>query len=531
MTLMLLIIVSLMIIIYSNSINYNDESNKIDELLSYHNYQHPKQIISSLSIDEKIALHRFLIHINGYNNNTDINTITTNTISGSSPTSTSTSTTSTTPNEAKPVYNPIYCRDPDLGGHIPVNLRHQRKFLMIGGKGAGIGNFLIFYPAAYYFALLTGRDILIIDDSLISEMCSILTCGYPKFNDAKAAFPAILGGEAFNQARPIKVYDFHRHFSGEASLSDVKVVRADGYKFFSGWYLGRNDTEDCIAKVTGCARTDSMCHDRHALQRLIRGPFKERLTGLEETRIIGVPSNLRHAIMSLPHVYAPRLDAAIHLRSQFQHFEQLIGPDDPGWGDAVKQVQLWMNSTDNNAGQGLFKLIEEKIMEQFHEIKGKSYATNQMANRKLQNRSEHDIEREEYSGEDTDRIYVYIASDNEIVKEGLAKYLIGHANIAVMRVKNNDHIVHAKNIDYLKQAGNNTGVVDLILDWYALSLSNVVFAWRRDTDLISTFAQSAQRMSGNIEESDINAGVGHGIGSKGLQLFFSKRGMPVWREF
>jgi hypothetical protein len=119
----------------------------------------------------------------------------------------------------------------------------------------------------------------------------------------------------------------------------------------------------------------------------------------------------------------------------------------------------------------------------------------------------------------------------EIVKEGLAKYLIGHANIAVMRVQNNDHIVHAKNIDYLKQAGNNTGVIDLILDWYALSLSNVVFAWRRDTDLISTFAQSAQRMSGNTEESDLHAGVGHGIGSKGLQLFFNKRGMPVWREF
>ena len=60
-------------------------------------------------------------------------------------------------------------------------------------EGAGIGNFLIFYPAAYFFAAMTGRDILIIDDSLISEMCSILTCGYPKFNEVKAAFPAILG--------------------------------------------------------------------------------------------------------------------------------------------------------------------------------------------------------------------------------------------------------------------------------------------------------------------------------------------------
>lgn len=57
-----------------------------------------------------------------------------------------------------------------------------------------------------------------------------------------------------------------------------------------------------------------------------------------------------------------------------------------------------------------------------------------------------------------------------------------------MRVKNNDIIVHAKNLGYLKEAGNNTGVVDMLLDWYALSLSNIVYAWRRDTDLLSTYA-------------------------------------------
>ena len=33
------------------------------------------------------------------------------------------------------------------GSHKP-----PRRFLVIGGNGAGIGNFLIFFPAAYYFA-------------------------------------------------------------------------------------------------------------------------------------------------------------------------------------------------------------------------------------------------------------------------------------------------------------------------------------------------------------------------------------------
>jgi hypothetical protein len=48
-----------------------------------------------------------------------------------------------------------------------------RKFLVIGGVGAGIGNFLIFFPAAYYFAALTGREILVADDSLIGEYLTL----------------------------------------------------------------------------------------------------------------------------------------------------------------------------------------------------------------------------------------------------------------------------------------------------------------------------------------------------------------------
>lgn len=57
-----------------------------------------------------------------------------------------------------------------------------------------------------------------------------------------------------------------------------------------------------------------------------------------------------------------------------------------------------------------------------------------------------------------------------------------------MRIKNTDHIVHAKNLDYIKQQGNFTGLMDLLADWYFLTLSNYIFAWRRNTDILSTFA-------------------------------------------
>ena len=128
---LLLIIISISIIYVNSDINnYKD----IDNLLKRHYYQHPQNVISSLSLNERIALHRFLIHIDGYNKNITFNTDTNTNTNGN------TNTNANTFVDEKPKYNPIYCRDPDLGGHMPVNLRHRRKFLMIGGKGNTIAN-------------------------------------------------------------------------------------------------------------------------------------------------------------------------------------------------------------------------------------------------------------------------------------------------------------------------------------------------------------------------------------------------------
>ena len=31
----------------------------------------------------------------------------------------------------------------------------------------------------------------------------------------------------------------------------------------------------------------------------------------------------------------------------------------------------------------------------------------------------------------------------------------------------------------MKQLSNNEGMLDLVLDWYALSLANTIYAWRK----------------------------------------------------
>jgi hypothetical protein len=172
------------------------------------------------------------------------------------------------------------------------------------------------------------------------------------------------------------------------------------------------------------------------------------------------------------------------------------------WDAYVKEVDDWLYSTQPNAGQALFKEVESKIMSELHNIIAERRNSEQRrrllthryidsyveAHRRLdeqirlhsklgnktvrsstvrmnqhralageeiptqdanftQLRVDLEHEHEVYHGSEdsTDRVYVYLAADNERVKEAFAQYLLGHSNISVMRVHTGDIIVHAKN--------------------------------------------------------------------------------------
>jgi hypothetical protein len=71
------------------------------------------------------------------------------------------------PNLVKP--NLIKCHDPAMGGNPSAKKVADKKFLMIAGIGSGVGNYLVFFPAAYYFAALTGRVSVFVFNSLCSS--------------------------------------------------------------------------------------------------------------------------------------------------------------------------------------------------------------------------------------------------------------------------------------------------------------------------------------------------------------------------
>lgn len=155
----------------------------------------------------------------------------------------------------------------------------------------------------------------------------------------------------------------------------------------------------------------------------------------------------------------------------------------------MQEVDDWLNSMDFNKGQALFKEIEAKIMaelgtilaqrknkearrrllttqyidtyvEAHRQLSEKLWARPLSQRRALEEASappadanftqlrkdlEHEHEMYHGAEDSSDRVYVYLAADNERVKEALAQYLLGHTNISVMRVHTGDIIVHVKN--------------------------------------------------------------------------------------
>lgn len=168
-------------------------------------------------------------------------------------------------------------------------------------------------------------------------------------------------------------------------------------------------------------------------------------------------------------------------------------------------MHTWLNSSE---AQEVFNHVEHKLIE--------SVRSNREVHIKAMNMSE-----EQANITMNDPVYVYLACDNEEVKDTFSVLLESHHehhfDIRVMKVETKV-VHHVKN--KLIERTNGEGLLDVVFDWYSLSLANMIFAWRKGgTGTISTFVQSAQRVSGTTERTSIHAPVGlGGIGSKGHVL-------------
>lgn len=107
--------------------------------------------------------------------------------------------------------------------------KSRQRFIIFGNDGSGIGNQLVFFPAVYAYAITQGRQILLEDGTVISELCSLLDgCLFSTVHNAISSFPKL--HSLLDNPRVVKLNDFVMWGQGSNDTLNQAVVRAAGCK-------------------------------------------------------------------------------------------------------------------------------------------------------------------------------------------------------------------------------------------------------------------------------------------------------------
>ena len=415
--------------------------------------------------------------------------------------------------------NPAHC------GLLPFEPTSDR-FIVLGAKDPpdkGLGNLLIFYPSAYYYGLLTSRFMVIDDNSYLGQLCLVIKCGFPLLSEIGTIYPDIFSREHLSEIKTYFVMDFLRMFETNQHVNNT-LITVSGYDGKSDWWLFFNHTAHCISKLSGCYIGDVGCSDRFAFQQLITGPITlpHDLRIRAEKRMKGIPQNWKQAYFTLPHRYLPRYDFAIHLRNQFDHFEQEFDVQHPDYKTEVKD---WLDNFDSRV---VFQYLYHRLKEELDILRPQVKLNSPWYNKNVKKSPRSSKRRSSHP------VYIYLSADNQDVKEAFRNYimddtaLINGYQVRLVTLESSA-VYHVKNIEQMKAKTNGSGIFDMAFDWYALSLSNVILTWRKGgTRSFSTFVTSAQRMSGTKDYSrnftHNGTDSGRGVGPTAYQLAQLKNG-------
>lgn len=427
--------------------------------------------------------------------------------------------------------NPQHC------GLLPFSSTSNR-FLVLGANdppGKGLGNMMIFFPSAYYYAALTSRFVVVADHSYLGHFCAVVKCGFPLLSQIQPLYPDIFSEENLGQMKTFHVMGFLKMFETGQHVQDT-LLTVSGYDSKSSWWVLYNHTAHCVSKLSGCHVGDVACADRFAFQQLVTGPFQSAgETELQqfEQRILGIRQTWKRALFTLPHRYVQRFDVAIHLRNQFIHFENEFDVNHP---DYKKEVDAWLADFESKL---VFQFMHQRLKTVLETLRPLVKSTSHWYDK---DKKRSNLRAAQHRNKASDRavkpIYVYLAADNHQVKEALKNHIsndqaLMNAYQVMFVTLDTSAVYHVKNMEQMKSKTGGKGMFDLVFDWYALSLSNEILAWRQGgTRSFSTFITSAQRMSGTKEYStdvlannaSVAAEFGKGVGSKAHILVKLKSG-------
>lgn len=386
----------------------------------------------------------------------------------------------------------LSCHLHDQLGSLPDT---KQRFLVLGTNdhhAAGLGNVLSFFPAAFYFAQFTNRQIVVHDKSLLGRFCRLVNCPFPSVQQMALVYPSIFTEYNVYHQRIVTARDFRAIFDAKQPMPTDDMVTSTGIDGKSDWWLNFRNLSHCVVKLSGCTLGDITCSERFALQTLVPGPFDDGAAAVVRSSIRGLTDGHLSSLFQLPHEYAPRFDVAVHIRNQFKTFES------GNYSAVDEEATRWLETAD--AQEYCDKLLTHM----------QTFLDKAQASRK---QPLHDA----WNGS----LAVYVTADNSVVKAHVAQLLqqrlTQYPTLFVMMA--NATVSHVKHGSVADAASSFTRAV---FDWYALSLSNVVITYRKELKGASTFVWSAARVSGTRDRTNFE--VGASVGTQAFQFHRDRGG-------
>lgn len=116
-------------------------------------------------------------------------------------------------------------------------------------KLGGIGNSLVLFPAVYLSAMLTGRELIIHDESGLGNWCRALKCGFNFTSDAARLYPHL---NHVKNVRSMGQNDFSHMLKNNISIPEDIVGFRGMDVYASKWILFAGPLAmSCVKEITG----------------------------------------------------------------------------------------------------------------------------------------------------------------------------------------------------------------------------------------------------------------------------------------
>ena len=116
-------------------------------------------------------------------------------------------------------------------------------------KMPGMGNILQVFPAVYLMAMITGRELIILDGGGLGRVCQALKCGFDFTSKAEEIYPSL---KMTRRVRSILPLDLTATIKSNMTIPEV-VVGFRGVNTASNrWHLSAGSSaHDCVQRITG----------------------------------------------------------------------------------------------------------------------------------------------------------------------------------------------------------------------------------------------------------------------------------------